>query len=219
MTKRNIKLFSVLLTVILVTSMSIFYACKKDEKDSDSEKKSTKEADFIAKNHDETCVHVGVFRDENNNAQFFIKEVANDPTIKIGLIIPDALNIKLQQTRDAVSLVYEIPNDGIYWLVPFDGNKPVKFEPIKGNGEKNVVGGGNYAKISCDCWEWIVDGTPYSCKLKGTDCESGGSCTWCRKFTSAMIVSLNGDSTTTVFAGSTYIVKSESIEINGTIYE
>jgi len=115
--KRNIKLFATLLAIaIVVAAAGIFYACTKDNNVVNN---LTKEAEFIARIFDGTCVQVDVFRDENGNAQFVTKNVDKDAKATTGFLISDALHIEPLQTKDNAETVFEIPNDAIYWLVPF----------------------------------------------------------------------------------------------------
>jgi hypothetical protein len=218
---KKIKLYTVLLTVALIAGVTMFYACKKEE-NNNSEKKLTKEASFVAKNYDETCVQVDVFRDENNNVQFVTKNVANDPKIAIGIKVSDVLNLEPLQTKDDEGLVIGIPNDAIYWLVPFDGSEPVKFEPI--DNAKTDLGNSGTTKLKCDCWESSCNNfTSRDCEVK-TDKDgkqycapkANSCCYWCVATTTAKNFSSEIE---TVFVGTTYLVKSEIIEINGKIYE
>jgi hypothetical protein len=220
MKTRNLKLFTTLSVVaLMVTGVCIFYACKKDGKENNSDKKLKKEAEFVAKNYEETCVQVEVFRDENDNAHFVTKMVANDPNEPISIIVSDALNLAYQQTKAEGELVIEIPNDAIYWLVPFDGYEPFKFAPIDDNGAKNSVGGGSSGTVSysCICWEGSL--RDRDCKVKTDDkgkkyCQPEGGCLKCQPSNPAKTAS-----DTTYFPGSTYLIKSNSITLNGITYE
>jgi hypothetical protein len=218
---RNLKLFTTLSVVaLIVTGVCIFYACKKDEKENNSDKKLKKEAEFIAKNYEETCMQVEVFRDENGNAHFVSKMVANDPNEPISLMVSDRLNLAFQQTKEEGEFAIEIPNDAIYWLVPFDGYEPFKFAPID-NGTKNSVGGGSSGTVQIDCvCMQGYDLRDRDCKIETNKttgksvCVAKGNCTECN--TICMVRTASG---TTYFTGSTYLIKSNSITLNGITYE
>jgi len=212
MKKLNLKLFTALLAVALVASMSIFYACEKEEKDNNS-KNSKVEAKFVAKNYDGSCVQVTVFRDGNGNAQFVIEDVAADLEIAIGFTICATLDLEPRQAKNGESFVTEIPNDAIYWVVPLDGNEPLKIEPII---TKAAVGIGIAATstLKCDCYEWDGGGTG-KCKPENGVCKRLDRCTRCRAYNSVHFST--GEETT--FVGSTYLVKSDVITINGILYE
>jgi len=203
---KKIKFFTALLAVALVACVTIFYACKKDNEIVNN---LNEETGFIAKNYDGTCVQVYVFRDENNNVKFVTKDVATDPNVGIRFIISDLLNIQPQQTRDTESEVYEIPNDAIYWLVPFDGNEPVKFEPI-GNTKQGV---GGSVTLKCDCYE-SINGS-FKCSPQQGICVKGNGCTLCRSYSSVSLC----NSSEIIFLGTTYLVQSDSITIDGVTYE
>ncbi len=216
MKKENLKLFTALfiLVVTLIVGGSIFYACNKEEKNDSSEKALTKETEFVAKNYDGTCVQVNVYRDKNNNAQLVTKDVANDTNAAVSLRLSKAVKIDSPQQKDEGTLVIEIPNDAIYWLVPLDGHDPFKFEPV--NNAK--TGSGGSVKIHCTCEEGTVLLNSL-CKPEltpsGWQCLSRDSrCTKCRTHTSG-VTSISE----TTFVGSTYLVKSDSIVINGITYE
>jgi len=226
MKKLSLKLATALLAVVLVASVSIFYACEKKEKDNNSEGNLKKEAEFVAKIHEEMWVQVNVYRDENNNAHITTKEVAADPEIPIGIIIPEALNIEPSQAKnDDGDIMIEIPNDAIYWVVPLDGNEPIKFEPV--NGAKDKPGGN--LKVSCKCTKIKNDctgesscGAPYiSPNGKLVSCLDAlqGCCQICAISTSASGGSIGGGSYSSVIPGSSYLVQSNTITINGTTYE
>jgi len=217
---RNLKLFTAILAVVLVAGGIIFYACKKEN----SEKKLTKEADFVAKNYDGTCVQVDILRDENNNAQFVIKNVADDPKEKVAFMVSNAITIEPLPTKDAGGVVFEIPNDAIYWVVPFDGNEPFKFETLEDAGVEKT---GTVTATCKTCNEWYTNhpscvGT--ACKeetVSGkTSCAPANNscCTsyGCRPRTVVKSVKTDDE---VIFVGSVYLVKSNSITLNGITYE
>jgi len=217
MKKRNLKLVTALLAVALIASVSIFYACTKEEKDNNSDKSPKKEAEFVARNYDETCVKVEVFRDENNNAQFVITDVANDPKA-VGFKVSDMLNIKSMQKNDDEILVIEIPGDAIYWLVPLDGNEPVKFEPL--NNAKNIGSSGSVT-VKCDCSEWVMNSQSNKCEKEYTQngyiCKpiKNGSCLKCNVVKCVVV----GGSSEFTIVGGTYLIQSDIITIDGITYE
>jgi hypothetical protein len=215
MKKVNFKLFTALLAVLLVAGGIVFYACNKDDNN------AKKETAFVAKNYGGACVQVTIFRDKNNNAQFVIKNVPTDTDAVQAFRVSATLNIEPLKTKDDGALVYEIPNDAIYWLVPLDDNEPVKFEPV--NGAKTQGGGSSSVMLTCNCWEW-----PSDASNKDTKCESkkqpdgsekcvpatGSRCSWCPTFINA-----NKGSTETILAGSAYLIQSNTVTINGITYE
>jgi hypothetical protein len=162
MKKLNLKLSAALLTVVLLaTAAYIFYACKKDG-NSNSDKNLKKETEFVAKIHEKMCVQVNVFRDENDNVHITTKEVGIDPTKSIAVIVPEALSMESQLSKNDESIVIEIPNDAVYWLVPLDGNEPVKFEPV--NDTKSASGSSGSITVYCVCTQ------------DRQDCTSGSKC-------------------------------------------
>jgi len=215
---KKIKFLTALLAVAIIAGVGIFYACKK-EKDNNSEIKLKKETEFVAKNYDGSCVQVNVLRDKNNNAQFLIKNVTADSEITLGLLLSNALGLEARHAKNDEELVIDIPNDAIYWLVPLDGNKPIKFEPVI-----NGATGGGSTSIRCSCEEWLVD-----CN-KGNICEkryysdgkwrcapsSSSCCTDCRTHTVARVYS---NSSEFILVGSSYLIQSNTITIDGVTYE
>ena len=234
--KRNIKLFTAIFAVLLVAGASIFYACEKDNNVSNIDNNLTKEVSFVAKNYGETCVQVDVLRDENGNAHFVIKDVANDPEVAVSCIIPEALNIPTQKTKNGEGVVSEIPNDAIYWLVPLDGHDPIKFEPTK---DAKTASTGTVER-KCHCTEWLTTGSD-KCDPKRTganswECELKSGCQKCTMVISTTIdgkttvtrkyYTKNGEVTTTLpitpvstFASTCYLVQSVSITIGNFRYE
>jgi len=222
MKKINLKLLTAILAVTLIAGVSIFYACKKGE-DNNSETKLKKETEFVARINKETCVQVIVYRDEKHNVHLTTTKVSNDLDIPIGVILSETLNTEPQNAKDdEESIVIEIPNDAIYWLVPLDGNEPIKFEPIN-NGAKDVPGGS--VKVSCTCSQGKPNcfNTGLNCPMpeKRQDkygiyyhCPSPDANTSCCQ--TCIIKSLYGSA---VVMGSSYIVQSDNVTINGIIYE
>jgi hypothetical protein len=215
MKKRNLKLFTAIIAVALVAGGIIFYACKKEEN-------LTKEASFVAKNYDGSCVQVDIFRDEHNNARFVTKNVDKDTNLSVFFIVSDALDIAPYRTKDDASYVFCTPNDAIYWLVPLDGNEPIKFESLT---EGAKVPQGNCASVTCTgCDEWTTNCSGnqkcnkvhYSTGKCGCEPATGSCCTrWGCQYqvkveTSEGIVTL---------VGSTYLIQSNTITINGITYE
>ena len=217
---KKIRNFAILLAVVLVAGVSIFYACTKENNVvNDAVKNLKKEAEFVARNLDGTCAQVTVFRDENDNARFVTKQVANDPEAIVSFMISDAMKLEPQQSKNDDELVFMIPNDAIYWLVPIEGYEPVKFEPVK---DTKTVYGPSSTSISCSCWECtgcaVLNDS--HCEKKQTDkgwtCEpkAGGNCVDCR----TRVISTNATATAVVMVGSFYLVQSNSITLNGITY-
>ena len=225
---KQIRLFAIILATALVAGVAIFYACTKDKEETVNNIADNlkKEGQFVVKNYDGSCVQVDVFRDEDNNAQFVTKEVPSDPNVGIVSIIPISLSLKLksQQSKDGGGVVYEIPNDAIYWLVPLDGNKPVKFEPSKDAKTSNVS---TYSDL-CRC-DWCEDCASLSDYDKSCETQvpvngdpnhltrgcktEAGKCKKCAKKCTATTATA-----TTVFVGSCYLVQSTTVTINSITY-
>ena len=215
MKKINIKLVSAIILISLFTVITFFYACNKTENNDITSNQENK-TDFFAKNLDGTCLKVEIYRDKKNNAQIVTKVVENKANIDLGLYIPKNLNIKPEQSKDNDSLVIIIPSDAIYWLVPIDNQTPIKFDPI--NSTK-VSSGSGTVRPQCECWEgttlndnccegrWTNLG--YRCLIK-----DGCGCTNCR----IKVTARSGTIETTIF-GSCYLIKSNTITVNGVIYE
>ncbi|PKP20766.1 MAG: hypothetical protein CVU04_03180 [Bacteroidetes bacterium HGW-Bacteroidetes-20] len=216
MKKINIKLVSVIIVISLFTVITFFYACNKDQNNNITSNPKA-EIEFFAKKQDGTCLKVEVYRDKKNNAQISTKVDENKENIDFGLYIPESLNIKPEQSKDNDSLVIIIPSDAIYWLVPIDNQTPIKFDPI--NSTK-VSSGSGTVRPQCECWEgttlndnccearWTDLG--YICSKKNDTC----GCTNCR----IKVTARSGTIETTIF-GSCYLIKSNTITVNGVIYE
>jgi len=207
MTKLNLKLLIAILAVALVAGAGIFYACNKEP-----EKNLKKEAEFVAKINKETCVQVTIYRDAKNNAHFVTKKTANDSNIPIGIILPDELNIKPQNTKNGEGVIIEIPDDAIYWFVPLDGNEPEKVPP----GHQTVTCTCTLGKPNC--FENL------NCKAKevkdkyGTYilCITEGCCKSCGYLNS---ISCSTSTSYSLRMGSSYIVQSNTVTVNGITYE
>jgi len=218
---KRIRILTISLVVVLVAGASIFYACEKDERSKNIVNNLKKEMEFVAKNSDGTCVQVEVFRDENNNAVFVTKNVPSDPEVAVALIISDALKIEPQQTKNDEELVFEIPNDAIYWLVSLEGYEPIKFAPVVSDAKTNY--GPTSASINCVCWESKPGKAlpPNShCekenqKDKGWFCKpkKDGNCGECYT-----IVIAKTASTTTAMLGSVVLVQSPTVTVNSITY-
>lgn len=217
MKKINIKIISIIVIAVLTAVGSIFYACTKEQKSNPFDRTLKKELDFHAKITDGTCLNVIVYRDKDNNVQINTKKISPKSNIDLGLFIPVELNIKPEQTKDDDSVVIIIPSDAIYWLVPLDNQTPIKFDPINSTKESS---GSGYVRPECECFEgttlsnsccelrWIGDG--YMCSKKNETC----GCTRCR----IKVTARSGTIETTIF-GSCYLIKSNTITLNGVIYE
>ncbi|MCL2435598.1 MAG: hypothetical protein FWD09_05615 [Lentimicrobiaceae bacterium] len=222
MKKLNVKLFTALLAVALVASASIFYACKK-ENDNNSDKSLKKEAEFVARIHENLCVQVDVFRDEHNNVHIMTKETDNDPEIITGMIIPNAINIKPQNAKNEEEEVFiEIPNDAIHWLVLLDGNEPEKV-PTGGTGPyMKVFCGCSKGKPNCfhtglNCKKPVESGSGFNYRIYCPAPDAYSCCQTCvLKYS---ISAETGGSGTSMAMGSIYIVQSNTITINGITYE
>jgi hypothetical protein len=218
MKKINLKLFTALLAVVLVAGASIFYACKK-EKDNNSDKNLTKEAEFIARIHEKLCVQVDVFRDEHNNVHIMTKETDNAPEVRTGIIIPNTMNIKPQNAKNKEEDVgIEIPNDAIHWVVPLDGNDPEKVP--SGGGSTQLKGTCNCTEGS-GCWD-----KPLSCPPPKTKTDQYGTWLYCPSPSATLsccnicelkLVSVGAANY--VAMGSILIVQSNTITVNGITYE
>lgn len=216
MKKINIKLVSAIIVISVLTVITFFYACNKTENNDITSNQENK-TDFFAKNLDGTCLKVEIYRDKKNNAQIVTKVVENKANIDLGLYIPKNLNIKPEQSKDNDSVVIIIPSDAIYWLVPLDNQTPIKFDPINSTKESS---GSGYVRPECECFE----GTSLSnscCEAKMTDkgymCFKKNDtcgCTTCK----IKVTARSGTIETTIF-GSCYLIKSNSITVNGVIYE
>lgn len=221
MKKINIKLVSAIIVISVLTVLTFFYACNKAE---NNDITSTHEniPDFFAKNLDGTCLKVEIYRDKKNNAQIVTKVVENKANIGLGLYIPENLNIKPEQTKDNDSLVIIIPSDAIYWLVPLDNQIPIKFDP--NNSTKESSGSGSVS-ITCYCFEGTtlsnsccekryIQGSSgnyyWGCQPKNNTC----GCHICHHYVNAR----SGTNEYTLY-GSSYLIKSNSITVNGIIYE
>jgi hypothetical protein len=206
MKKINFKLLTALLAVVLVAGVGIFYACKKEEN-------LKKEAEFVAKINKETCVHVTIYRDKENNAHFVTKKTANDPNVPTGIIIPNEINTTpLNAKNGEEEIIIELSDDAIHWLVPLDGNEPEKAS--------------DKPKVSCSCKE----GKPncfenLHCHAQERQDKYGkyvvcvpsvGCCKTCESK-----LSVAGSTSTgyTLIMGSIYIVQSNTITVNGITYE
>lgn len=207
MKKINQKILIALLAVVLVAGASIFYACKK-EKGNNSDKNLNKETEFVARIHEKLCVQVDVFRDEHNNVHIMTKETDNDPKVTMGIIIPNAINIKHQNAKNGEeNAIIEIPDDAIHWFVSLDGNEPVK-----------VPSGG--IKIYCTCTE----GKP-NCFETGLTCPppvisgSGFNTVISCPHSQSCCKTCTQKTGNTVVVGSTYLVRSDAITVNGITYE
>ena len=223
---KKIRNFAILLAVVLVAGVTIFYACtKENDVVNDAVNNLKKEAQFVAKIHEKMCVQVDVFRDEENNVHITTQKVATDPTIPIGIIVPDALKIEPQQAKNDDGIMIEIPNDAIYWLVPLDGNEPVKFEPVVSDAK---VSNGDL-KASCTCTQGKTNclhlgltcpppmtysdkyGTWYTCPAPN------GNVSCCQ--TCVLKYSVGLSSASSLIMTSSYIVQSNSITVNGLFYQ
>ena len=212
MTKK-IKLITAILAVVLVASGIIFYACKK-EKDNNSDKNLKKEAEFVARIHEKLCVQVDVFRDGHDNVHIMTKETDNDPEVKTGIIIPNAINIQPQNAKnEEEEVIVEIPDDAIYWVVPLDGNEPENFKT------------GGTLTGSCTCQQ----GRP-NCFNMGLSCPSPverkdkyGTYLHCPSPNASnsccQTCVIQNSTPKSVIMGSTYIVQSNTITVNGITYE
>jgi len=209
------------LAVIFVAGVGIFYACKKDV----SAKELTKEAKFVAKINKETCVLVTIYRDEKNNAHFVTKNTANDPNLPMGIIISNALKINSQKTRNGEEEDFiELSNDAIYWVVPLDGNEPEKIDPDL------VESGGAFGRVSCTCAQGKTGcyNTGLSCpapvKMQTSvgvfyRCPSPGSDSCCKTCNLTTLIGAGGSTPLFSVIGSSYIVQSNTITVNGITYE
>ncbi len=112
----------------------------------------------------------------------------------------------------------EIPSDGVYWLVPLDGNKPVKFEPV--NDEKARPGDSGRVDVICTCWEWLSECDSKKCKEEinpkdgKKECQPKDCCKNCKASTGAITGSVE-----MTFLGSTYLIKSNTITVNEITYK
>lgn len=219
MQKTNIKLLTAIMAVALITIAGIFHACNKEDVVNTfqyvAEKSLKKEKEFVTKNYDGTCVRVSLCRDANDNAQFTIENVDHDPEQTIGLMVSEELDLKTLTEDGKYTL--EIPNDGIYWLVPLDGNKPVKFDPV--NDEKARPGDSGRVDLLCPCWEWSSDCGLTTCDVKISEegkryCVARDCCKDCKSRTNVLKGSIE-----MIFIGSTYLVKSNTIVVNGITYK
>ena len=218
--KRNIKLFTAILAVLLVAGATIFYACDKDNSVSNIDNNLTKEASFVAKNYDDMCVQVTIYRDEDGNAHFATKDIANDPEVAVRCIVPDVLNIVSQKRKSDGKLVMEIPTNGTYWLVPLDGHEPVKFEPAK---DAKLLSTGTITYY-CTCNEGNGGVKDSDCKVEKTQSKvecvvkpEATICTKCHLHTTCSVMS--GSLSTVTLVGSSYLVQSNFISVNGLRYE
>jgi hypothetical protein len=223
------------ITVILIASAVVFYSCEKEEKDTNSEKNLQTETEFVAKIDREMCVNVQVFRDENGNVQIATQNTTNVPELAMGVIVPKTVKVTSLPTKDNSGTEIEIPNDAIYWLVPLDGNEPVKFEP---NEEKAV--GRNIIAIDCICKEcqnlaeaglqakYDYQCTPVAHDTQGgivITCDKTSTDLGCKTCTIKQIIiakdndTPKSDENLIYLIGSCYLVNSNSITINGITYE
>ena len=215
--KKNLKLFTALVAVVLVAGASIFYACEKENQEGAIDNNLKKEASFVAKNYDDMCVQVDIFRDEDGNAHFAIKDVASDPEVAVRCIIPETLNIPTRKTKNGESVVSEIPNDAIYWLVPLDGHDPIKFVPSK----DAKAAASSYVYYNCECDEAYGYPANSHCEVekelgKAVRCKNktGGKCIKCR-----MITKGTSSYSDFILVGSSYLVQSNTITIGQYMYE
>lgn len=219
MIKRNVKLSTAL--VLLIVGAASFYACQKETSTVDDILNNlTKEAEFVSRIHEKLCVHVDVFRDENNNVHIMTKETDNTPEVRMNIIIPNTLNVNYQTAKNGDEEVFiELPDDAIHWLVPLDGNEPIKIEPDASDA-KQSIGGGLTGSCSCtqgkpNCW---VDLT---CPAPVTHTDAYGTYLSCPAPTGCCqncnLKASNAKNTLSM--GSSYIVQSNTITINGIVYE
>ena len=216
---KNLKLFAAALAVVLIAGVCIFYACTKDKNILTN---LTPEAEFAAKIHKDMCVQVNVYRDKNNDVHITTTQIETDPEMSCGFIIPKTLNIEPQQTKEDDGIVIEIPDDAIYWLVPLDGNEPIKFELVKG-----AKVGANTVTAKCTCCLRRQNCTgALTCRdprvrqgPNGTiiiDClpTASGCCADCN-----VVLKAGADSKGGFLLGSSYLVQSNSITMNGITYQ
>lgn len=218
MKKINIKIISIIIIVVLTAAVSIFYACTKEQNNQSVDNTLKKESSFNAKILDGTCLNVDVYRDKDNNVQINTKKISPKSNIDLGLFIPVELNIKPEQQKENDSIIFIVPDDAIYWLVPFDNQTPIKFDPQ--NSTKETSGSGSIRPY-CTCFEGtslsnsccVVRHTIpccYKCFPENKTC----GCDICNT-----IFQANSGNTEYTLNGSCYLVKSNTITINGNTYE
>ena len=149
------------------------------------------------------------------------KETDNYPNIELCFRVSDVLNIEPLQPKNEDDFIIVIPNDAIYWLIPLDGHDPVKFKPIENS---KASGSGGSVTVTCDCWESTCN------KFGSGPCEkryysdntikcapkTGECCTWCKTITTA---TTERDATPIIIVGSSYLIQSDIITIDGITYE
>lgn len=219
MKKNNIKLITAILIVALISLASIFYACNKDQIINNSEENLKKETGFIATNKDGALIQVDVFKDKNNNFHFMTKNALAIKDDGFSVIVSNDIDFKPLQFKNGDTIVVNIPDDGIYWLVLFGNEAPLKFEPV--NNGKESSGSSGTVRIYCTCYEGtslsnsccevhLLNTGVKACQPKNTTC----GCTICQ--TNQTVTK---GTTTTIIDGTSYLVKSNTITINGIIYE
>ena len=223
---KKIKLIAVLLAVVLAAGMGIFSACTKDNQNMVNN--LTKETGFVARINKSMCVQVDISRDKNNNVHIITERVADDPELPTMAIIAETLKLAPQQSKDNECIEIEIPNDAIYWLVPLDGNEPIKFEPVVSDAKS---GFGAVVTYSCTCTEGkpnclyniycpapVKKESPYGSYLV---CLPGSEscCKTCNLITSVPLGGGPASIAESFITGSSYIVKSDTIVVNGVTYE
>jgi hypothetical protein len=227
--KINLQLFAILfLAIALIVGIGIFYACTKDK---NIVKNLQKETEFIAKINNNECVNVQVFRDENDNVQIATTSIVAVSEVPIGVTVPEVLSATLKQAKSSDnSIEFDVPNNGIYWLVPLDGTTPIKFEPVKQvKTSKIAVASQGQIKVICKCISSRSGCSGESkCKDPQTLKNSDGSmtiicnpiltscCVECKPETTVVTSSLNS---TYIVSSSSYFVQSNIISVNGITYQ
>lgn len=203
--------------VAIIAGASIFYACNKDQNGDNLENKLKQEDEFIAMKNDGTLMQIDVFRDKNSNAHFVTKNVTNKKDDGLCLIISEELILKPRLTKNEDTIVIDIPNDAVYWLVPIANQEPIKFAPTNNAKES----GSGTITIYCTCSE----GTTLSnscCYLDGfgsaiKECKPKNSTCGCDICRTNRVVFRNN--TYTLIEEDSYLVKSNSVTVNGITYE
>lgn len=218
MKKNNIKLITALLIVSLISLACIFYACNKEQIIKNSDETLKKETSFIVTNKDDALIQVDVFKDKNNNFHFMTKNALAVKDDGFSIIVSEDINFKPLQSKNGDTIVINIPDDAIYWVVLFGNEPPMKFEPLNNNKASSGT-----VTVYCTCREGTT--------LKDSDCElrtlttgvkecqpksSACCCTSCNTIRATYRSSTNS---TTIIEGDLYLVKSNTITINGITYE
>ena len=223
---KKIRLYAIIVATALVAGVTIFYACTKDKNNiADNLKKET---GFVARINKNMCVQVDVFRDEDNNVCIVTKDVANETKLKKNLVMAQDVKLKPAQSKDDGGIVFEIPNDAIYWLVPLDGSEPIKFEPVKDTKATSSISGSLEVKCKCiyikgGCTGSIKCKRPYWREIPGANpavvCDPEGEC--CDDC-DVEIVGPPLTTTTTITqaftATSCFLVQSPVVTVNSVLY-